>query len=67
LILGNGYPQAFVAFYEDPAAAQRKETTIMRNARRLGGEVERRGAVTAVWVRPPQRQLRESLQACLPG
>jgi hypothetical protein len=66
LILGNGYPEAFVAFYEDPAAAQRKEPRIMRNAGRLRGEVERRGAVTVLWTRPPQRQLRQSLQTCLP-
>jgi hypothetical protein len=64
LIVGNGYPEAFVAFYENSAVAQRKEPTILRRAKRLGGEVERHGAVTVIWVRPPQPQLRQSLQAC---
>jgi len=39
---------AFIGFYKDPSRAQDLEPSLRRNARRFGGRVERRGAVTVI-------------------
>jgi hypothetical protein len=64
LIVGNGTGGAFIAFYPDPRSAERLEPEVTRNAHGFGGQVERGGAVTVVWIRPPASGLRASVQAC---
>lgn len=55
---------AFVAFYGNAQQAQRLEPDVVRNAKRLGGQVERRDAVTIIWIRPPARSARLAVQTC---
>ena len=56
---------AFIAFYADPARADRYAAAIGRRRRRFGrASVERRGSVTIVWVRLPQER-RERVRDCL--
>jgi hypothetical protein len=62
--LPNG---ALIAFYRDVAKAERLEPAVLRNARRLHAQVERRRAVTIFWWRPPPATLRLAVQTCLPG
>ncbi len=62
--LPNG---ALIAFYRNIEKAERLEPAVLRNARRLHGQVERTGAVTIFWSRPPTATLRHTVQACLPG
>jgi hypothetical protein len=62
--LPNG---AFIAFYRNVEKAERLEPAVLRNARRLHSQIERAGAVTIVWVRPPTATLGRALQACVPG
>jgi hypothetical protein len=62
--LPNG---ALIAFYRTVEKAERLEPAVLRNARREHAQVERVGAVTVFWVRPPSRALRAAVQACLPG
>jgi hypothetical protein len=64
LIAGNRSDGAFIAFYTDSRSAQRIEPELTPFAHRFGGRVERRGAVTVVWIRPPASGLRTSVQAC---
>ena len=61
--LPNG---ALIAFYRSIEKAERLEPAVLRNARRLHSQVERAGAVTIFWVRPPSATLRGAVQACLP-
>jgi hypothetical protein len=65
LVVGDGTGGAFVAFYGDPARAERLEPAVKRNARRFAGAVERRGAVTVLWIRPPAGGLRERVETCV--
>jgi hypothetical protein len=58
---------AFIAFYRSPAKAQRLEPEVIHNAKRIGGRVERRGAVTVLWIRPPSTGARNSVEACAFG
>jgi hypothetical protein len=62
--LPNG---ALIAFYRDVEKAERLEPAVLRNARRLHAQVERSGAVTIFWWRPPTATLRRAVQPCLPG
>ncbi|MGO9961740.1 MAG: hypothetical protein ACLP50_38165 [Solirubrobacteraceae bacterium] len=62
--LPNG---ALIAFYRNIEKAERLEPAVLRNARRLRAQVERRGAVTIFWWRPPTATLRRAVQTCLPG
>ena len=64
LIVGNGHGGAFIAFYTNPGRAKQLEPEIIQNARHLGGQVERQGTVTVLWIRPPTSRLRGSLHAC---
>jgi hypothetical protein len=67
LIAGYLPDGALIAFYRNIEKAERLEPAVLRNARRPHSQVERAGAVTIFWVRPPSTRLREALQACLPG
>lgn len=65
LIVGNATTRAIAAFYSDALTAKRAERTVVRNARRFGGQVERRGAVTIVWIRSPSSDRRAALRRCV--
>ncbi len=67
LIVGARGGAAFVGFYRDPGMARRREAALVANAQRLGGQVERRGAVTVVWIHPPPVDLRADVRACAVG
>ena len=60
LIISN----ALIAFYIDPGTAKRAEPEVVKNARAFHGEVERRGAVTVLWLQPPAEQLRSGVHGC---
>ncbi len=60
--LPNG---ALIAFYRDTEKAERLEPAILRSARRLHAQVERRGDVTIFWWRAPTATLRSAVHACL--
>ena len=62
--MGHDHEGAFVAFYSDPALARASEPEVAGNARALGGEAERRGAVTVVWLERARGGLRPPLRAC---
>ncbi len=66
LIVGYLPGGALMAFYRDIRKAMRLEPAVLRNAHRLGAQVERRGDVTILWLRPPAATIRLTVQACLP-
>ncbi len=55
---------AFVAFYGTPDKAKRLEPEVRRNAARFGGQVERHGAVTVLWIHPPSSTARTTMEKC---
>ncbi len=57
-------PDAFIAFYTDAAKARRPPAELMRNARRLGGQIERYEAVTILWLHRPASGLRAAVHTC---
>jgi hypothetical protein len=61
LVVGD----ALIGFYTDPRSAQRAEPEVLRNAGGFGAKAERRGAVTVLWIRPPARDLRARVLACV--
>jgi hypothetical protein len=65
--LADGKTAGFIAFYRDARRARRLESEVAANAKHLGGEIERRGAVTLLWTRPPSRGLRQDMRACTPN
>jgi hypothetical protein len=65
LIAGGSRGAAFIAFYADVGSARRLEPSIEGNARRFGGQVQRRGAVTVIWVHHPSGALRHAVRACV--
>ena len=67
LIAGYLPGGALIAFYSDREKAQRLEPAVLQNARRAGAQVQRRGAVTIFWARPPTPIMRRAVQACLPA
>ena len=67
LITFDGTAQIFIAFYLDTLKARRLEPPIIHNARAIGGEVERRDAVTVLWTRRPTPERRRSLENCAFG
>ena len=67
LIVGARSGAAFVGFYRDARMAAQREAALAANAQRLGGQVERRGAVTVVWIHPPPTGLRADVRACAVG
>lgn len=58
---------AFIAFYTDASNARRLEPALKQNAMHIGGQVERHGAVTVLWIRPPATRLRNDVSACVLG
>jgi hypothetical protein len=56
---------ALIAFYIDPNTAKRAEPEVLHNARGFHGEVERRSAVTVLWLQPPPNHLRSSVHGCV--
>jgi hypothetical protein len=67
LIAGYLPRGALLAFYRDVAKAVRLEPAIINNARRIHAQVQRRGATTIFWWRPPDTTLRSAVQACVLG
>lgn len=65
LILNGNPAPAFIAFYRGEARAERYEPQLIRNAARFNGSVERRGAVSIVWVQKPQADLRRQVHTCV--
>jgi hypothetical protein len=63
-LITNG---AFIAFYTDQRKAERLEPEVRQNARRFGGEVVRKGAVTVLWIRPPASALHNAVSGCAFG
>ena len=61
LVVGD----ALIAFYADERFAQRAEPEVLRNAGGFGGKLERRGAVTVLWIHPPAADLRAKVLACM--
>ena len=67
LVVGRSAAHAvFIAFYTDAARAQRLQASLMRDGRRLKGQVQRRGAVTVLWIHPPSG-IRAAVQTCAFG
>jgi hypothetical protein len=64
LIAGSAAGGAFIGFYTSAARAQRLEPEVARNASRFAGEVQRRGAVTVVWVHAPSSTQRKTIDGC---
>jgi hypothetical protein len=67
LIAGYLPGGALIAFYRTIAKADRLAPAVLRNARRLHAQVQRSGAVTVFWARPPTAGLRDAVRACLPS
>ncbi len=63
-LITNG---AFIAFYTDQRKAERLEPEVRQNARRFGGHVVRKGAVTVSWIGPPASGLRNAVSGCAFG
>jgi hypothetical protein len=55
---------ALIAFYVSTARAQRSEPSVLRNVKRIGGEVEREGTETVAWVAKPSSALRSLVSRC---
>jgi hypothetical protein len=60
---GRG-PTGFIAFYTSARVARRAEPRVIRTMQRIGGQVERTGSVTVVWLQPPPAQLHAVTEAC---
>lgn len=58
---------ALITFYTDRRKAERLEPEARQNARRFGGQVVRKGAVTVLWIRPPASGLRKVVSGCAFG
>jgi len=66
LIVGDAAGGALIAFYADGRKAQRLEPGVRQNAKRLGGQLERRGAVIVLWPHPSS-PLSRSVEPCAFG
>jgi hypothetical protein len=53
VIAGSADHGAFIAFYDDPALAQRAAVKLRSGTRRLHARVQRDGALTIVWIAAP--------------
>lgn len=64
-----GHPPsgAAMAYYTDAEKAQRGEPLLLLRAQRLRAQLERHGAITILWFRPPTNALRAAVQACVLG
>ncbi len=63
LIVGSAKAGAFIAFYTDAGRAAQLEPEVRRNGH-AGGKLERRGAVTVLWLRRPAQRLRHAVLTC---
>lgn len=66
LVVGDAGTGAIAAFYPSARVARQLERGVRQRARRFGGQVERRGAVTVVWTRSPASAVRAAVRHCLP-
>jgi hypothetical protein len=66
LIVGSGRGGALIVSSRDAEAAGRRADAIDREALRVGGELQRRGTVTIVWVHSPASEQRSALDECAP-
>jgi len=66
LIVGDAGGGALIAFYDDVRKAQRLEPRVRQNAKRLGGQLKRRGAVIVLWAHPSS-PLSRSVEPCAFG
>ena len=59
---------ALIAFYADRRTAEQAESEVLREARRLGGTVEHRGAVTVLWLaKQAEKNLGARVGGCVFG
>jgi hypothetical protein len=56
---------ALIGFYIDARTAKRAEPGVVHNARAFHGDVERRGAVTILWVAHIREQVRSRVERCV--
>jgi hypothetical protein len=64
LTVGTHPAVPVIAFYDDPLKAARLEPAVIRRATPLGGRVERRGAVTVLWLQAPASAVGARVAAC---
>jgi hypothetical protein len=67
LTVVNGGVAGFIAFYSDTREAQRLEPEVAKTAQRLGGQIQRHGAITVIWTRRPMASLRHNVETCAFG
>ena len=65
LDVGGASDGALIGYYTDAATADRLARTTRATARRTGGELDRHGAISMFWFRPPRSSLRAVVLACL--
>jgi hypothetical protein len=58
---------ALVGFYSDARHAARSAQRVMKNVNRGGGQFERAGAESIVWLTPPPHAVRAIVQTCIGG
>ena len=64
VVISSSHPTV-IAFYTDAARAMRARASVVGNARRARGLVDRRGAATIFWAGIPSRELRGSVETCV--
>lgn len=67
LLIAHDDAQTFIAFYTRSRKAQRLEPEVVQKAKRISGQVMRRGAVTVLWTHPAPSQLRNRVETCAFG
>lgn len=67
LVTMNGRTSALIVFYESSRLAEQRESSVIHNLKRVGGEVTRRGAVIIAWTRSGSREQRTTLERCTFG
>jgi hypothetical protein len=65
---GVGLPgDALVGFYTDARHAASSARRVMKNVNRVGGQLERAGAESILWLTPPPHAVRDIFKACIGG
>jgi len=64
LIVGGAKGAAFVAYYTDVSRAEKLEPEVQQSAARDGGQVERHGAATVLFIHHPANKLRDDVLGC---
>jgi hypothetical protein len=67
LFIQNGNGPILIGFYESGRRAQQFEPTAIQTAKRIGGQLARRGAVIVFWTRAPTSQQRSTTEGCAFG